>query len=233
MLFFMATGFLFWSKLIRGESGRIDWTRLYVSRVLRLAPLFWCAVALLLAVVAKQSQWQLVESPLVVGRQILYWLTFNVLGVCDINGIHETWRIVAGVTWTLKYEWFFYLSLPAFGLFLGKKPPFGYLVLSLVVCAACFLTAPSPYHLGGFFGGIAASYLVRSKRLCNWATSKSATLLTVGAVGATVSFYGTGYATVPLLLLSFTFAVIACGNNLCGVLTNSAARKLGEISYSS
>ena len=42
-LFFMITGFLFFSKLIDGRTQTIDWGKLFVSRLLRLAPLylFW------------------------------------------------------------------------------------------------------------------------------------------------------------------------------------------------
>ena len=44
-LFFMITGFLFWSKLLDGRQQPIDWSRLYLSRALRLGPLYLVAVA--------------------------------------------------------------------------------------------------------------------------------------------------------------------------------------------
>src|SRR5207302_5329977 len=47
-LFFMITGFLFWSKLLRGHEEPINWYRLYLSRLLRLVPLYTLAVTLVL-----------------------------------------------------------------------------------------------------------------------------------------------------------------------------------------
>ena len=41
-LFFMITGFLFWSKLLDGRVQPIDWSRLYLSRLFRLVPLYLC-----------------------------------------------------------------------------------------------------------------------------------------------------------------------------------------------
>src|SRR5205823_3935296 len=51
MLFFMITGFLFCSKLLRGRSELIDWRKLYVSRFLRLVPLYILAIALMVLTV--------------------------------------------------------------------------------------------------------------------------------------------------------------------------------------
>ncbi|WP_428425704.1 acyltransferase family protein [Methylibium sp.] len=37
-LFFMITGFLFFSKLLDGRTRRIDWSKLFIARFLRLTP---------------------------------------------------------------------------------------------------------------------------------------------------------------------------------------------------
>ena len=49
-LFFMITGFLFWSKLLDGRARPIDWSRLYFSRLFRLVPLYLVSVACLIVV---------------------------------------------------------------------------------------------------------------------------------------------------------------------------------------
>jgi peptidoglycan/LPS O-acetylase OafA/YrhL len=53
----------------------------------------------------------------------------------------------------------------------------------------------------------------------------------VAAIAATTRFE-TAFAPAPLLLLSFAFAIIACGNSLFGALEWSPARGLGEVGYS-
>src|SRR5688572_1879790 len=51
-VFFMITGFLFMSKLIReGEKG-VSWIRIYVSRFLRIVPLYLFAMLVLFSLVA-------------------------------------------------------------------------------------------------------------------------------------------------------------------------------------
>ena len=63
-LFFMITGFLFYSKLINAHRHRsFDWERLYIARVLRLTPLYLFAVALMLFLVILKSAGALHESP--------------------------------------------------------------------------------------------------------------------------------------------------------------------------
>jgi peptidoglycan/LPS O-acetylase OafA/YrhL len=39
-VFFMITGFLFYGKVLESKKNNIDWLRLYVSRCLRILPLF-------------------------------------------------------------------------------------------------------------------------------------------------------------------------------------------------
>ena len=232
LLFFMATGFLFWSKLLHDRTQPIDWTRLYVSRVLRLAPLYWFVTLLLFVVVAQQSHWTLVDSPFKLAQGSLRWLVFNIFDGGDLNQVRETWRIVAGVTWTLKSEWFFYLALPAFGLLIGRRPPIGYLLMSFAVLAAGLSTFASMRQLAAFGAGMVSAWLVQSPTICRWASGKVASLGVIGLLTATVGLGPTIDGWLPIVLLSFAFALIACGNDLFGLLARPAARKLGEISYS-
>ena len=232
LLFFMATGFLFWSKLLHDRTRPIDWTRLYVSRVLRLAPLYWFVTLLLFVVVAQQSHWTLVDSPLKLLQGSLRWLVFNIYDGGDLNQVHDTWRIVAGVTWTLKSEWFFYLALPALGLLIGRRAPVGYLLMSLLVLVSCVSTFVSLRQMAAFGTGMASASLVRSPTFCRWAAGRLASLSVIGLLAVTVWRGPTIDGWLPVTLLSFAFVPITCGNDLFGLLTRPGARKLGEISYS-
>jgi peptidoglycan/LPS O-acetylase OafA/YrhL len=54
----------------------------------------------------------------------------------------------------------------------------------------------------------------------------------LGCIAIAVTFYPSAFEIVPLLLLSVAFTLIACGNNLFGVLVSPVSRTLGEMAYS-
>lgn len=62
-LFFMITAFLFTTKVLDSQSRPVDWARLYISRVMRLFPLYAVAVAILFVMVAVLTGWT-IEVPL-------------------------------------------------------------------------------------------------------------------------------------------------------------------------
>jgi peptidoglycan/LPS O-acetylase OafA/YrhL len=231
-LFFMITGFLFYSKLLDCRGRSIDWTRLYVSRLLRLFPLYLFAIVVMFVILAYLSDGELKVSTPMLLYGCLHWVIFSILGGPDINGVKDTATIIAGVTWSLSYEWFFYASLPVLGLPLFVPVPKRYLVLSIVGIVGFLMLRPFPMRLLAFVGGIAAAVLVRNVALCNLAKKPSATVLAIGCICLTLSRFSTAYAPLPLLLLSVAFVIVACGNTLFGVLTNSCSRMLGDMSYS-
>ena len=110
-LFFMVTGFLFWSRLLR-QHGQPGWRRLYVDRVFRIGPLYLVAVAGLLVGVILESGLLLRASYGGLAHDIAPWLTLGLLDGPDIAGYPGTRHLLAGVMWTLQCEWGFYFSLP-------------------------------------------------------------------------------------------------------------------------
>ena len=47
-----------------------------------------------------------------------------------------------------------------------------------------------------------------------------------------MSLYSSAHKSIPLLLITLVFAIIASGNSLWGLLTHRASRSLGELAYS-
>jgi peptidoglycan/LPS O-acetylase OafA/YrhL len=231
-VFFMITGFLFWSKLIDGRARPIDWRRLYVSRVLRLAPLFVVFVALLWAIALALSDLRLrVSAPRAV-LQTLQWLTFTVAGMPDLN--HAPTAIVGGAAWSLPYEWWFYFSLPLAGRLLALRPARVWVILGVAGTAAggWWITSRGGWlNAAAFLGGIASAYLVRRPGACAAARHPAASIVCLGALVA-VTRFDSAFAPAPLLLLSLAFAVIVCGNSLFGALEWPAVRGLGDMGYS-
>ncbi len=77
-LFFMITAFLFGSKLLESGERPVDWLRLYVSRALRIMPLYFSFVAALVAVSIVSSGLALHESLPRFGLEVAHWLAFTV-----------------------------------------------------------------------------------------------------------------------------------------------------------
>ena len=231
-LFFMITGFLFFSKLIDGKTRGIDWGKLFISRILRLVPLYLFSTLLLFSVVAYLSNGILNEPLPNLLKNVIRWLGFTVLGAPNLNAVGHTFTIVAGVTWSLPYEWFFYFSLPLLAIIVRLKPPLPYLAIGLASAVGLTMWHPQVHHLLAFLGGILASVLVRIAIFRKFSVNRIASLLIIGCIVIAVIAFPSAYGIVQLFLLSLTFSLIAGGNSLFGSLTNPISRTLGEMAYS-
>jgi peptidoglycan/LPS O-acetylase OafA/YrhL len=231
-IFFMITGLLFWSKLIAGRTRPLDWRRLYVSRVLRLAPLFVFLVAVLWIVALALSGFRLRVSIPRAALDTLHWLSFTTTGMPNLN-LAPT-ALIAGPAWSLPYEWWFYLSLPLAGVLLGARPPRGWLTIGLIGVAggAWWISQRGSWPIAAsFLGGLVTAFLVTRPRLRALARHPAASIVCLAALVAS-SRFSTPFAPAPLLLLSAAFAIVACGNTLFGTLEWAVARGLGDMGYS-
>jgi peptidoglycan/LPS O-acetylase OafA/YrhL len=224
--------FHFFSKVIDARTKPIDWSRLYVSRLLRLGPLYAFAMAVMFLLIAvlshgviKQPARHLVAS---MGR----WLGFTILGAPNINGFAETPLLVAWVTWSLTYEWFFYISLPLLALAVLTPPPVA--VLAASAGSVVFLASRGPDFslLAPFLGGITAAVLARLPNLQRFSTTGWASWICLASVASAIAVSETAYSPAPLALFSIAFTLVASGNTLFGVLGFRVSRTLGEASYS-
>lgn len=129
-IFFMITGFLFFRKITRGND--VEWSKLFKSRVRRIFPLYLAVVTIVFIIVAFKTDFKLKVSDSDLALQLLQWLLFTFPSAENINGYGATSFIVAGVTWSLVYEWFFYLSLPLIALLAGKRVNYTWLCTSII-----------------------------------------------------------------------------------------------------
>ena len=231
-LFFMITGFLFFAKLLSSRENGIDWTKLYVSRVLRLTPLYLLAIGCVLSIVVILSGGTLHRPAGDVLLQVGAWLGFTIPGMPDINGVKSTYTIIAGVPWSLPYEWLYYSLLPLFAVAIGMRVPKVYLAAALVVLVASALNYANPDNLILFAIGMASAVLVQNALFRKLASTKPASLLVLVCLFCAVNFYSSPHSKMPLLLLSVSFLVIAGGNSLFGILTHPVSRAFGETAYS-
>lgn len=231
-LFFMITGFLFFSKIIDGKTRGLDWGKLFISRFMRLVPLYLFSMFLLFSIVAFLSNGILNESLPNLFKNAIYWLGFTIPGAPNLNGVDHTSIIVAGVTWSLPYEWLFYFSLPLLALTVRLKPPYLFLALGLTGVACISIWLPKFHHLLSFLGGISASFLVRVNVFREFAVKPIASYLIIFCIAILLITFPSARGILPIFLISLSFSLIASGNSLFGTLTHPISRTLGEIAYS-
>ena len=231
-LFFMITGFLFWGKLLRTQ-GRPRWHELYLGRVFRIGPMYLFVVLVMLYIVFARTGYQLQEPISEVTSSMLQWLALGILNTePDVNGYPAT-HVLAGVTWTISYEWGFYASLLAMSYFARAKTHIFFVLTLLGICLA------GKILLGNFILGMAAVFAcgmtVASLLHENWLPRMPSRLAsTLSLVALTIVFLTleNGYGADTLVLLSIFFYLVGSGASLFGLLTNVAAQRLGNISYS-
>ncbi len=237
IIFFMITGYLFWGKISRAE-GKPDWRSLYLSRLFRLAPLYWLVVVYVVAVALLSTT----GSPLNwgdVGNQVLSWVLFQQQ---DIHGFHNTWMSIAGVNWTLIYEWTFYFLLPLLAALylLARRTPW----LVVLLLGAGFVITLQGFNLfsltssGSFLyfilGGLTYSLGQNPhlKGLLKASSHPAAVLVPATALAVLLVFFPEAYGIPQAGLMFLVFAPVAWGCSLGGLLKLKPVRLLGEISYS-
>ena len=232
-LFFMITAFLFVTKLLDSRKKALDWRHLYISRVYRLVPLYLFAMLILCLIVGTLSAWQMNETPTQIFYEVLRWLMFTIGGQPGINGIPETGIIMAGVTWSLPYEWLFYFSLPVMALLLGILPPYLYIVLGLLLTGLMvYVWHPDMAVIRCFWGGVIAAFFVRWQALRRFAETYWGSLLAALTLLYTVIAFETVYVSRAQIVLSVSFILIASGSDFFGLLKLRVSKILGEMAYS-
>ncbi|SCZ33154.1 peptidoglycan/LPS O-acetylase OafA/YrhL [Pseudomonas sp. LAIL14HWK12:I2] len=232
-LFFMITGFLFWSRLL-AQGRQHDWLAFGISRVFRLYPLYLPLMLAVFVTVFYLQNWQLKEPVPQLFKQGLLWLTFD---RPDVNQYPQTGMLISNVTWTLAYEVFFYLALPLAALVFVYRGNWLQVVLCLIGIYALYQLVGwehslKKHFLASFLGGIAAAYWVRRPQLVAWSRTTLASVIALVALALAFTVFNRAFKTAPLFLLSLFFVIVASGNTLFGALKPRSIRWLGEISYS-
>jgi len=236
-MFFMVTGFLFWHKMLV-ERGQVHWRKLYISRIFRIVPLYWFVVVVMACIVAVESAATLKVPLTRLSGQLANWLFLY--GYPRLNGFAETNRIVGKVTWTLRYEWLFYLALPLQALLLRLSFRHRWVLWAAAVVAVglakLHLELPGvgtrSDFLFHFTAGAAVAIANQSDQWRAWAGTLWAAAAVTVATGALFTLFPTGYGAAQSLLMLVIFAPIALGNSLWGLLSMRPLKVLGEISYS-
>ncbi|QEY17068.1 acyltransferase [Cellvibrio sp. KY-GH-1] len=207
------------------------------SRFNRVSFFSYCSavffvVCALIVIVFIESNWELHVAPKILLSEINKWILFN--GEL-INAFPETRRIIAGVDWTLKYEWIFYSALPllAFGgRCIGKLMALAVAVVVGVVTAQDLMIGVIKLKFTFcFFMGWMAAILIDQKWISglvlmyrSGASLLALICLVCGCLVETYSF-------AQMLISGVAFILLASGANLFGLLELKASKILGDLSF--
>jgi len=228
-LFFMISSFLFYNKLLNRKFQKINWRSFFIGRFFRLTPLYLSVIISMFLLVAVLSDGALIDKPKYILYCLVRWVLFTIPGAPKINSI-EADQIVAYVTWSLIYEWYFYFALPLISLSTGQRPSWALLVSLVGICLAWYGGFQLKFA-ASFFGGMVAAQLIRLPSFKLFAQTSSASALVLVCM-ASVLFFPGAYGIFPSMILSVAFCLIAGGANIFGLLIWKTSRRLGELAYS-
>lgn len=234
-LFFMITAFLFFSKLVHAKERKVDWVRLYISRILRIYPVYTLVVCALLLVVGTLTHWRLREP---LPALLLHMGQWMVSIAADVNHITGTRLIIAGVVWSLAFEWLYYAALPFLGLFLGVRSPFYIYVLAafflaLFIAIIYFWYPANAWNKAlAFTGGMIPAFFAAHPQVRRLAAHWITSLLMIAALVIAALYSPYIYSFFTYVCTTFIFVAIACGNTLFGILTWRPSCLLGQIAFS-
>lgn len=205
---------------------------MFVGRLLRLAPLYFIVLIALFFTVAVLSDFNL-NIPLIrLAKTAFSWINFGFFDRPDINKIKDTSLIVAGVTWTLPYEWFFYFSLPALAAAIKLPVSRPYLILSSLALIKAITSNADFIHGYSFLFGIIAAVIVKNPNIRLKLNQKIFSVFALALLTLSLISFSSAFTLISISLLGITFTIIASGNSLFGLLTFSVSRFIGEITYS-
>lgn len=230
-LFFMITAFLFIIKLITAKNNSINWIDYIKSRFFRLFPAYFVSVIIVFLIVVIISNFQTNNSILSNFKNCISWIFFTIGGPNDINNIPNTYLIDAGVTWSLPYEWLYYLILPLIALLfkinVSIKILISYLLAFIAIAVINHVTLK---QFTPFLGGIITALVIHKKTI-NF-KNKNYSFVLLLLIFILIYFFNNGKDVFPLALSTLIFIIIASGNSFFNILSNSFSRLLGQITYS-
>jgi peptidoglycan/LPS O-acetylase OafA/YrhL len=251
VFFFLITGFIFWSKAIAAEAKRPkiiycrrrsaeiqyrakrfarDALHLYRGRILRVAPMYLLTVFVIIAVILAETGRPARGELLGFSQGIARLLCLGGIDWHLINGI-DPLHINAGVTWTLQYEWWFYLALPFMALF---TRPRHFAVLAVIYIAGNIflhrLTGLKPPIV--FIFGMGIAQLLSMTGPVAFLRGKSVSVICLLGLIAMPMIFSSGLQLGAYLAASAVFYCIANGNTFFGLLTMRSSKMLGTLSYS-
>lgn len=224
-LFFMITAFLFWGKIRNKEN--VDWVSLYRGRAFRIVPMaiFSSLIAVIIITIYSFGT----DGFFFNVKNVIPWFDASIFDFKPAFTNFKTPQVaMAGVTWSLKWEWMFYFLLPLLFIFRNKGLEF-----SIAACALCFYILPQislkdAYIWSYFAFGILCKELSLIIKINNRASS----ILALTALFVLFASEPGLFSVTGTPLLAVIFLCVACGSDVFGSLSMRSSKRLGAVSYS-
>ncbi|MDE7915320.1 acyltransferase family protein [Enterobacter kobei] len=223
-LFFMTTAYLFWGKVRSNET--VDWVDLYKKRFFRIVPLATACSFVGLVLLFSLTEHGPITFDVV--PKIMSWFDGGLWNSKpDVTNFNKSWMALSGVTWTLRWEWMFYFTLPL--LYLFKKWS---MELTIVLFAFSVYLLPGftrdAYLWSYFFSGM----LCRELKDKIVISRMQANILLVAIVLVTGFAQPDLFRSPEKFFLCVIFFSVVSGADMFGLLATRAAKRLGAVSYS-
>lgn len=233
MIFFMITGFLFFSKLLNNN---FNVKQFYESRIRRLFPaaLSGFILILVLALLLTKN-----TSSLPILKLFMGWLSFGFISLPNINESIPGWVLNAGVFWTLTIEWKFYFLLPFMSYFIhGKKSAFLFLISAFLLASLLYkinqIGKSELVIYSCFLFGLLAALITKfsSININSILSKKIASLIVMVLFILIIKKYDSAY-NLSVAVVIFAFFILAVfDNSFFGILKSKTLSYAGKGSYS-
>ncbi|EXB84574.1 acyltransferase family protein [Acinetobacter baumannii 299505] len=221
-LFFLITGYLFISKIRKDE---VSWKQIYISRIKRIIPLYLFVFLFILAITLLNVQ--ITASNYI---EFLKWVSDWILFKGGSFQNFESGLVIAGVHWTLIYEWKFYFALPLIFVIWQQKIP-KWISSILVIAFMVYIFKHKSHHLYALFFLAIPAVLYKDRFKQFMQTKPTITHIVLGILSIIVLFFTEAYSWFQMLSLAVIFSFIVSGYSF-GILNHKGLKVLGEISYS-
>lgn len=232
-LFFMITSFLFVSKLLNTKEKPFDWAYFFISRICRLAPMYYVSIGIIAFIVMYLSDWTWNVSAIEYLTSLFHFAAFTITTAPLLNACEETLRINAGVIWSLPFEWLFYFTLPLIGLLLLKKKP-ALIFITISIAFVLLFTVVHGIklnHIASFAGGMIAPFLMKHPAIVKISKSVYSSFAVLICLFSIALFPSADDVRCKLFIIAL-FTLVALGNTVFGILKSNILKFLGEMAYS-
>jgi peptidoglycan/LPS O-acetylase OafA/YrhL len=231
-IFFIITSFLFFGKFLDCNFKNFNWKNFLISRIFRLLPMFifYGIISTFLYFVVNNNKILGYEKITNYLKFFLKLFDFSILEI-DKNEIYN----VFGILWTLKIEYYFYLSLPL--IFLLYKVIKSQKIASMIFIVILVLLDFYEYEIYSFaicyfLLGILASFIVRDKKFTLFFLRKDVGFL-IMAIFLINLFLNKDNAGFSIIILGLFFFVVAVNNSIIiKIFDKKISYFLSNISYS-
>ena len=248
-MFFFVTGFLFWTKAI-ASPGDLAPRKFFIKRLRRLMPAYLGSLAAILLIIAIKSNFHLLVPLRDLVVEVAVWALCGLPHrFLPINSMVTT-QVNAGVFWTLRLEWAFYLSLPLLGWFATKTRVF----LLFLLCGLTVKLYDVAWHpsvsiasvasgveifrmwgyrmIIGFGVGMMAAHVKADRKTWPALLHPACTVVAILLLAIVFFLAPPRAGVLESALLTPVSLMIVFGNDFHGLLTSHPIAYLGDISYS-